>query len=355
MSRSIVSAWAAAFVLACFVPPALAQKLNPDLSVIGDVRAQAVDTDGESTHSLELHEVEVGLAGALNPYASAVVYLGIHGTEGIEVEEAKLTLDRYLPASLALTAGQSLLDFGQINPRHRHAFPWLDAPLMHQEFFGEDGARDVTARLDWLAPTTGPAIRASAGVLGGTSLLGGHDHAAADSIDAEEDAPELGASGRLELFAQPSGSVSFAIGGSVLHGAYDPADGAHATWLDIDAKFNFDLGPTRKLVLQVEGVKGTLEASEETSAQDPTGFFAVADLRLDRRWNVGGWAESTAERADDSIRTSRYGGFVGLQLMEETTVFRAVARRTSPDEAPASNELVLQALFSLGPHQPHRF
>ena len=67
---------------------------------LGDTRALW----SEKTDDVELafHEMEVALTGPVNPYASAEVYLAIHGTEGIEVEEAKLLLDRYLPAGLGL-------------------------------------------------------------------------------------------------------------------------------------------------------------------------------------------------------------------------------------------------------------
>jgi hypothetical protein len=32
-----------------------------------------------------------------------------------------------------------------------------------------------------------------------------------------------------------------------------------------------------------------------------------------------------------------------------------VVRRTHPDEADATTDVILQTLFSLGPHRPHRY
>jgi len=341
-------------VLACALAPASAGPVNPDISVLGDVRASWTDAAEDDEPDLALHEVEIAFVGPLNPYATGEVYLGIHGNEGIEVEEAKLILDRYLPGGLGITAGQFLLDFGQLNRIHSHAYPFLDRPLVHEEMFGEDGLRDAGARLDWLAPIDAVTVRASAGAVRGDVLLGGHHHGAEEEAEAAEE-PELGYTGRVELFAEASRDVSFLVGASALHGTFDPHEDAKATWIDVDAKLRVDLGPNRTLVVNVEGVTGSRDATEEAPAVDPNGFFASADLRATKRWNVGGFVEGSTEPEDDDVSTLRYGGFVGLALMEETTLFRLLGRRTDPDEGDAAAEVILQALFALGPHRPHRY
>jgi hypothetical protein len=345
----------AALALAPAPNPVSAGPVNPDISVIGDMRATWSDASEDDEPDLSLHEVELALVGPLNPYASAEVYLGIHGTEGIEVEEAKLLLDRYFPGGFGLTAGQFLLDFGQLNRIHAHAYPFVDRPLMHAEFFGEDGLRDASARLDWLAPTDAVALRASAGAVRGDVLMGGHSHEHGTEEEAEEEEPKLGYTGRLELFAEPSPSFSCLVGASALHGTFDPHEDAKATWIDVDAKASVDLGPNRKLVLNAEGVLGSRDATEEGPAADPNGFFASADLRASKRWNLGGFVESATEPDDDDVRTMRWGGFAGLALLEETTLFRVVGRLTDPEVGDDVGEVLLQAIFALGPHRPHRY
>ena len=348
------------FLLGLVSSAALGAPANPDISVIGDTRL-SWDSETEEAR-LRFHELELGFAGPLNPYASAEVYLAIHGSEGIEVEEAKLRLDRYLPARLGLTAGRALLDFGQLNQVHPHAYPFVDRPLMHSAFFGDDGVVDAIARLDWIAPIEAATLRASVGAVRGDLFLGGHAHEedAHERGFNEEDAPEdpepaIGASGRIEFFAEPARDVSFLIGGSVLRGEHDPHEGAKATWWTIDGKLRLDLGPRTDLILNAEAALGSLDGTDEVEAADPNGWFASADLRLDRRWNFGAFAESATERFDDEHRTGRLGGFVGMALMEETTLFRLVARSTDPDEGERTTEVLLQALFALGPHKPHRY
>ena len=48
--------------------------------------------------------------------------------------------------------------------------------------------------------------------------------------------PGSSGSGRIQLFVEPSRNLSFALGGSVLHGVYDPAHDARATYFGPDLK-----------------------------------------------------------------------------------------------------------------------
>ncbi|HMB70690.1 MAG TPA: hypothetical protein VKU85_15350, partial [bacterium] len=304
--RAVLRVAGVAVFAACFdAEPAGAQspKLNPQISAIGDTRAFWSE-EAEETQ-LEFHELEVGIVGPVNPYASAEIYVAVHGSEGLEIEEAKLLLDRYFPAGFGLTAGRYLQDFGQLNQLHIHAYPWVHRPLMHEELFGEDGVLDAGARADWIAPTEGVTLRATAGAVRGDLFAGGHEHAHDDSAAAgkEDTSPEIGFTGRIDLFAEPSDDVSFLLGGSVLHGEHDPAEGAKATWFDADLKIRFDLGPNRTLVVNAETVFGSLDGTDEMPAADPSGFFAAVDLRTTKRWNLGGFAESTTERAEGDLRT----------------------------------------------------
>jgi hypothetical protein len=322
---------------------------NPDLSIIGDARAAFSDA---RAGSLSFEELEVSIVGPLNPYASATAVLGITAEEGVDIEEAKLSLDRYLPGGFGLTAGKALLDFGQLNPVHAHAFPFVDRPLMHAAFFGEEGAKDAMVRLDWIAPTSGLSVRGSAAVVRGDVFLG---EAEPDGARAEEGAPEIGAGGRVDVFAEPSTNTSFLLGASALSGEFDPTSGARVTWFGPDLKVRFDLGPANVLVLNAEAMWGAREAGGGVGSMDPHGWFASADWRATRRWNLGGFAESTTLADDDAASISRFGAFAGLALMEESTVFRMVGRVTDPEDGESEADLILQAIFALGPHQAHRY
>lgn len=326
---------------------------NPDISVVGDIRFAYSEIENQTR--IDLHEVEIAFVGPVNPYASAEVYVGIHGGETFEIEEAKLILDRYLPGGLGLTFGRMLLDFGQLNVVHVHAFPFVERPLMHQEFFGEDGARDTGVRLDWLAPVDAFTLRATAGVVGGNVFLGGHDHDEEHEHAGEDQEPDLGVTGRVDIFLEPNADTALLLGASVMRGEHDPLERATATWLDIDAKARFDFAPNRILYLNAEGVFGALDETEANPASDPWGWFVSADLRTSKKWNLGGFLESSTERMHDDMSVNRYGAFVGMSLMEESTMFRLVGSTTDPDEGETETAVFLQVLFGMGPHRAHRY
>jgi hypothetical protein len=340
---------AVAFATGCGASP-----LNPDISVIGDTRASWLESEDDA--SLTFEEAEVSIVGPLNPYASAVVTLGITEEEGIDIEEAKLSLDRYFPGGFGLTAGKYLVDFGQLNQLHAHTYPFIDRPLMHQAFFGEEGIKDVGARLDWIAPSPWETVsmRAAAGGVRGDLFLGPEDEREVPEGE-EGPVPEIGATGRLELFVEPSDNTSFLLGGSVLYGKYDPQADAYATWFGPDLKVRLDLGPQSALILNGEAAFGSLDATEANAPVDPYGWFASADFRANKRWNFGGFAEASTARFDDDAQLNRYGGFVGLALMEETTLFRVLGRSTDPEDGSPEAEAIVQAIFGLGPHRAHRY
>lgn len=350
------------FVLA-LAPQAVAGPTNPDISVIGDSRISWSEAEDRTT--IDFEELEIAFVGPVNPYASAEVFVGVHGLDQVEVEEAKLLLDRYLPGGLGLTMGRYLQDFGQINQVHSHAFPFVSRPLMHEEFFGEDGAVDTGVRLDWLSPLEPVTLRASLGVVSGDLFSGGHHHdeeehdheleTLQEEPEEEDGEPELGVTGRIDLFAEPNENTSVLLGFSVAHGQHDTIDESSVTWFGVDLKSRWDLGPKRALVLNAEAIFGSSEASEEVASADPNGWFLSADYRASRRWNFGGFAESSTERFDDDHRTNRYGGFLGLSLMEESTMFRLVGQIREAEEQDSEAGVFLQAIFGLGPHRPHRF
>jgi hypothetical protein len=349
---------AGAIACVAVVVPA-AHAANPDLSLIGDVRASFVEDADEP--ALDLHEVEIAITGPVNPYATAAVYIGVHDGTEFEIEEAKLMLDRYLPGRLGLTVGRYLLDFGQLNETHAHAYPFLDRPLMHETLFGPDGVLDVGARLDWIAPVEAVTLRAAAGVVGGESAAGGHDHEEGAThdhdIDEEED-PPLAFTGRLDLFSEPSDAVSFRAGGSMLVDRE-----GESRFFSPDLRLRVETGPRSVLVVNAEAVFGKLEVhdedehahGEEGHSVSPNGVFVSADYRMGAHWNGGGFFESTTAREHDDHRTDRFGAFVGFSLMEESTLFRLLVRQTEPDEDESSFDITLQALFGLGPHAPHRY
>ncbi|MGH7819169.1 MAG: hypothetical protein ACREQ9_05300, partial [Candidatus Binatia bacterium] len=103
-----------------------------------------------------VQNVEVSFLGAIDPWLTGEAHLiyfldPLEGESIFELEEAFLTTQA-LPYGLQLEAGQFFTEFGRLNPKHPHAWHWIDQPVINTRLFGPDGMRGPGFRLAWLTP-----------------------------------------------------------------------------------------------------------------------------------------------------------------------------------------------------------
>ena len=362
MRRAALTACAAvAFALGASVQ---AQNVNPDISVIGDIRAFVTDAatdpkDGDL--QLDLESAELALQGYLNPFARADVYVGYHDDE-FELEEAYATILRGLPGGLQLRAGKYRVDFGKLNLLHPHAYSFLDTPLVHQEYLGPEGLTDIGLNANIQIPIGSSALTVSGNLLKG-DFAEPHDHAhEGETIGAEPVETDLGTSERVSLFLPTGDYAGFEVGVNALQGVLDTITGRDVELLGADLKYRWAPDKYRSLTVQGEWIRSQRdvvdphEGKEEIARVAASGFYLFADYRFAQRWNAGAILEQAEHAEEEGASTERIGVFAGFQLMEETTVVRLLLRHTDGDEiAEPYNEAVLQLVFSLGPHKAHWF
>ena len=360
---------AALAALTLLAAAAAAQNVNPDISVIGDVRAfvndNAADPD-EGELQLDLASVELALQGYLNPFARADVYIAYHEEE-LTVEEAYATILRGLPWGLQVRAGKYRVDFGKLNLLHPHAYSFLDTPLPHQEFLGEEGLIDIGANLNTQVPVGNAALTLSVNLLKGDFAEPHHNHeeeARLKQGDEEELDPGLGTSERVGLFVPTGDYAGFEVGVNALQGTLDEPSDRRVDLLGADVKYRWAPDRYRSLTLQAEWLRSDRDVlHEHEPGEDPEleqvcadGYYAFADWRFAQRWNLGAILEATDLAEEEGVSIERYGAFAGFQVMEETTMLRLLVRRTDDDELEEPyHEAILQLVFSLGPHKAHWF
>jgi len=147
--------------------PAASNAFNPAISLILGGQYSQLERDpetwrlggfipggdevGPGSRSFNLGESELTVSANIDPYFSGYFVLAATPENEIEVEEAFIQNSGSLPG-VTIKAGRMLSGFGYLNEIHQHAWDFVDAPLVHQAFFGgqlkEDG---LQAR--WLAPT----------------------------------------------------------------------------------------------------------------------------------------------------------------------------------------------------------
>jgi len=357
---ALVAAWPGA--------RASAQTLsNPDISVIGDMRAVARTDEtaaaaGVRNLVFDLEEIEFNFAGYLNPYMRADVTAALHSAGGeveVELEEANFTVLRGLPWTLQFNAGRYLLDFGRINQQHPHQWAWMDTPLMIRTMLGEEGLRATGGRVTALVDAGENAITLSASAFM-SDAFAPHDHDRA--AEDEEASPEIMGSGRVSLFRQFSDTWSGEIGGSYLAGTYDPVE---ALWVDLagaDFKLRWRPDSYRSFVWIVEAMGSEREVASGDSlalaitSTQAAGVFSSAQLQWRKRWDAGAFLDYSEDAVVEGAATTAAGAYLGFSPAEETARIALVYRHETSDlYAHDDDSLTLQFLWSLGPHKVHTF
>jgi hypothetical protein len=120
-----------------------------DYAIVGTLPAEG--ETGPGARNFDIGESELTLSANIDPYFSAFFVASFASNGEVGVEEANLTHIGFLPGA-TLKFGRFLSAFGYQNEIHAHAWDFVDAPLVHQAFFGgvlsEDGVQ-----VRWVAPT----------------------------------------------------------------------------------------------------------------------------------------------------------------------------------------------------------
>lgn len=362
------SMFAKAFLLACasifWLAVAQAQTtLNPDISVIGDIRAFTHNDESlpaeEGEFNLTDPAMELVAAGYLNPYSRADLVLAWEGGNNAEIEELYATILRGLPLHLNLRLGKYRLEFGRLNPIHPHAYSFINTPLPHVQFFGEEGLNDMAIRASFAVPTGKLATELMIAVSKGDVLqIEGGVAAPAELVAAvtqeEESRLKPGYFARATTSAAVSENAEFSVGVSTVTSEYDRDQSLRAWVTGVDTKYKWKPGRYTSLTIEGEFLSNHRELPDDKSMTS-VGAYGYVDYRFRQKYNLGAIYEYSQGTLDQGTSISRAGGFVGFAPIEETSLIRLVFDWTKPSGSDGYWTAMTQFVFSLGPHQPHNF
>jgi hypothetical protein len=338
-----------------------AASLNPDISLITDflvdLSPDAATLEGGERY--QLREVELGVQGAVDPYFRYDAFLGLH-EDGIEIEEAYATT-LSLPADLQGRLGKFLLPFGKVNLTHRPELPMFDYPLVHREYFGEEGFASTGLWGSWIGDPLGFYQEVSIVAAEGIEP---HEH---DHDPVEGDAPAEEGSDRglgqdlgdrlwlahLKNSIDLSPASNLEIGASWATAIVEEDEVRARTGLwGVDVTWRWkppQLSKYRSAILQAEAIW----RDEAGPAEARAGGFVYGQWQLGRRWFVGA-------RLDRVERPEGEGTLKGGQLVvrwfpTEFSQLRLAYERQDPPAESTLDRLIFQTTFALGPHRPHAF
>lgn len=164
--------------------------------------------EGLGRTGLFFQEAEISFAAAVDPYIRADLTAAFHAHDSefrVHLEEGYVTT-LFIPR-VTLRAGKFYLPFGRHNVLHTHAFPFVDAPLTNQTFFGHEGLNEVAAEASVLLPLPW-FFELTAYVADGKN----------EALFASKQARDLAFGGRLQNMLELSESTTLLLGGSYASG-----------------------------------------------------------------------------------------------------------------------------------------
>lgn len=340
--------------------------LNPDISLIGDILAD-LSPDGstiEGGDRFQLREIELGVQSAVDPYFRFDAFVAFEAEE-VDVEEAYATT-LSLPANLQVKAGKMLLPMGKVNLTHVPELDTVELPLVHQEFFGEEGFKSSGVWLSVIGRPLGFFQEISFLATNGAERHGhGEDE---DDLDAslapagedDEEGKDLfdDLADRLwvahlknSIDLTPASNLE--LGASWGTSAVDEPVRVRTNLYGVDAIWRWKplrQAKYRSAMLQTEW----FWRNEAGTGETWSGGFVFGQWQLARRWFAGARYDRV-ELLEAPDETLQAGQLLVRYFPTEFSQIRLAYERQEPEVGEGVDRLLLQTTFALGPHRPHPF
>jgi hypothetical protein len=348
-------------------------RLLPDFSAVGDFVGDLSPKGStqEDFCRLCVREVELAVQAAVDPFFRGDVFLGISDLEKISIEQAFLTTTA-LPYGLEVRLGRQLLPMGKINTTHRHDLHTVEYPWLIQKFFGPEGIKGTGV---YVSKIFAPFGFYQELILTANDRIG---EAPEDLVTEEPSNKELGGlayHARFRNYFDVSESSNFELSASALtgkreqpfdFGATPPAAGVNAisarqSVVGGDLTFRWrplEQGLYKSLILQAEFMRQFNERVTTPGFLGPdrdfNGAYGFARWQLTQRLYLGGrydWLQDPELGGETFTAGSGYLEWFPSEFSKMMVGYE----RTMPTGLDATNRVLLQASFALGPHKPHPF
>ena len=357
-------------------------RLLPDISAVGDLLADLSPKGStqEGGERFAIREVEVAIQAAVDPYFRGDIFLGVSDLEKIAIEQAYLTATS-LPWGLEVRLGRFLMPVGKQNTTHRHDLHTVDYPYAVQRFFGDEGLKGTGIYASRIFAPFGFYQEV---ILTAVDRFGEADEGVPATLEPiNKELSGLGYSARLRNYwdLNEASNIEFSLSGVTGKREQPLSSFADTVTFStparqsvVGADFTYRWRPLQQglyksFIIQAEYLRQLNEKDPRLAlpadvppsdfsyagpTRDFSGGYVFARYQLTRRGFLGGRFDSFQDEAGDGRTSTAASGYLEY-FPSEFSKLMAGYERYSPAEGSATNRILLQATFALGPHKPHPF
>jgi hypothetical protein len=324
------------------------------ISVAVDTIGSAdVSKDAGSSNKFGPREAEFSLYAPIDHIFDGELSAAAHDESGVsifELHEAYLGSDRLIEGS-RFRLGQFFLGVGRLNRIHRHDWPFISAPLVHEKFFGPEGVIDSGLEYSVLLPLPF-YLDVTAGICNGFTY--GHAH------NAGEKPIKPTRYGRIATFASFRDiDIQPAVSGL----ARQAADGESMELLGLEYTMKVPSGGFDKLLLQAEIWERNVRP-KDGELERAVGYYIYPQYDFHSRIQAGirydylstiSLRDANGKHMDNA--ESAYVPTVALKPSEFSTLRIAfnILEKTISRAKSSNRSVELQGTFVLGAHPAHNF
>ncbi len=323
-------------------------------AAVDAVGAFKVGKDSKAKDTLEVREAELSLYAPIDHIFDGILSLAAHRESGMslfELHEAVICSTKLIPG-MSLRVGQYFLGVGRLNRFHRHDWPFISAPKVFSEFFGEEGVLDTGGEISYLVPTLF-FLDITAGVTNG--WVYGHAHNEGKKPKTPTHYLRMG------TFLDPSDDLGLALGGNYLGRISSDGTKTQLFGLDGVAKWN-----RKSMSLLVQGETWLRQLEPEAGDEDVSlGSYLYQQVGFSKNFYAGFRLDyftvsSLKDATGKKIHNAEYAVVptVTYKTSEFATFRLAYSNSINTQEYQTdkiNQSVQLQSIFILGAHPTHDF
>lgn len=324
--------------------------------IVGKLGLKEAPVSDPTRDRITPREVELMFYAPIDHRFDGMVSGAAHFEAGevyFELHEAYIKTSKLIPRS-RVKLGSYFLGIGRLNRFHRHDWPFISAPKVHEDFLDEEGVQDTGLEYVWLTPLPF-YLEVTLGMTSGFTF--GHSHEAGSRPRTPTHYTRLG------TYADLGDTGGIEIGLNYL--GRKATDGEHMRLFGLDSTAKWKDGKVLRWLLQTEIWLRHLRSASNLLQKDLGGYF-YPQYGFSENWALGIRFDMFNELTRTSAVTGQrekninYGIIPTLSYTSsEFAKFRLAygyhGERELSETQFTDHVIELQATFILGAHPAHEF